>query len=77
MSLLSAEAVASFADDCLPPERDYGSRDALFASINAWAATKGYAFSTGRSTKEKSGRQTITYICDRSCRLTAVLIACK
>jgi hypothetical protein len=68
MSLLSAEAVASFADDCLPPERDYESRDALFASINEWAATKGYAFSTGRSTKEKSGRQTITYTCDQSCR---------
>jgi hypothetical protein len=68
MSLLSAEAVASFADDCLPLERDYESRDALFASINEWAATKGYAFSTGRSTKEKSGRQTITYTCDRSCR---------
>jgi hypothetical protein len=72
MSLPSAEAVTSFPDDCLPPERDYESRDALFASINAWAVIKGYAFTTGRSTKEKTGRQTITYACDRSCRPPAV-----
>ncbi|KAL5606133.1 uncharacterized protein BROUX77_003326 [Berkeleyomyces rouxiae] len=61
-------ALCSFPDDCLPPEQDYDSRDALFKSINSWAVSRGYAFTTGRSTKEKSGRLTITYACDRSCR---------
>lgn len=57
-----------FPDDCLPPERDYESRDALFKAINAWAAPRGYAFRTGRSHKEKSGRLTLTFTCDRACR---------
>lgn len=56
---------ASFANDCLPPEGEYESRDALFQAINTWAATRGYALIAGRSTKEKTGRQTITYMCDR------------
>ena len=64
----SIEACASFPSDCLPPEGDYESRDALFKSINAWAAPRGYAFVTGRSTTEKTGRQTVTYTCDRACR---------
>ena len=69
LSIMSLASIkASFADDCLPPERNYELQDALFKSINVWAATKGYAFTTGRSTKEKSGRQIITYACDRSCR---------
>ncbi|KAL2019069.1 hypothetical protein VTK56DRAFT_10100 [Thermocarpiscus australiensis] len=72
MSLALAEAVTSFPNDCLPPEGDYKSKDALFASINAWAATKGYAFTTGRSTKERSGKQTITYTCNRFCRPPSV-----
>lgn len=55
----------SFVDDCLPPEEKYESREALFQSINAWAAPRGYAFINGRSTKERSGKQTITYTCDR------------
>ncbi|KAM4067074.1 MULE transposase [Hirsutella rhossiliensis] len=37
---------APFAEDCLPPELDYDSRDDLLISINAWAATRGYAFTT-------------------------------
>ena len=57
--------MASFPDNCLPPEAIYESREALFRSINVWAAAKGYAFSTGKSTKEKSGRITVTYACDR------------
>ena len=57
-----------FPDDCLPPECDYESREALFAAINAWAAPRGYAFTTGRSTKWTSGRQKVTYTCDRSCK---------
>ncbi|KAG6979494.1 PKS-NRPS hybrid synthetase [Fusarium oxysporum f. sp. conglutinans] len=60
--------ILSFTEDCLPPEQEYESRDALFKAINDWAAHRGYAFTTGRSTVEKSGRQTITYTCDRSCR---------
>ncbi|KAL2104883.1 hypothetical protein VUR80DRAFT_9410 [Thermomyces stellatus] len=38
------DSAASFPDDCLPPECDYESRDALFKAINAWAAPRGYAF---------------------------------
>ena len=73
MSQPSIEAVTSFPDDCLPPEHDYETKDALSTSINAWATTRGYAFITGRSTKEKTGRQTITYTYDRSCRPPSVL----
>jgi hypothetical protein len=57
--------LASFPQDCLPPEGEYQSRDALFQAINAWASSRGYAFITGRSTREKTGRQTITFMCDR------------
>ncbi|KYK58635.1 hypothetical protein DCS_05652 [Drechmeria coniospora] len=64
----SVHGADEFPEDCLPPERDYPSRDALFASINAWAAPRGYAFTTGRSTKEKSGKQTVTFSCDRAVR---------
>jgi hypothetical protein len=35
-------------------------------SINEWAVTRGYAFITRKSTREKSGKQTVTYACDRS-----------
>lgn len=59
---------AAFSNDCLPPEGEYNSRDALFEAINAWAAPRGYAFTTGKSTKEKTGKRTVTYSCDRSCR---------
>lgn len=51
----------------LPPEQYYDSREALFVSINTWATTRGYAFIARRSTKEKNGKSTITYACDRSC----------
>ena len=56
-----------FSDDCLPPERDHESRDALFKAIKEWASTKGDAFTTGKSTKSTSGRCKVTYACDRSC----------
>lgn len=58
--------MATFPDDCLPPECHYESRKALFVSINSWAATRGYAFTTQRSTKEKKGNQTVVYACDRA-----------
>lgn len=58
-----------FPADCLPPEGEFESRDALFAAINAWAAPRGYAFTTGRSTRKKAnGRLTVTYTCDRAGR---------
>lgn len=63
----AVEGARSFPDDCMPPERDYDSREALFEAINAWAAPRGYAFRTGRSHKEKSGKVTVTYTCDRAC----------
>jgi hypothetical protein len=58
----------SFSDDCLPPEREYDSREALYTSINEWARTRGYAFSVKRSAKEKSGKTTVTFACDQACR---------
>jgi hypothetical protein len=63
-----AIAMATFPGDCLPPEAIYDSRTALFEAINSWAITRGYAFTTERSTAEKSGRVTITFACDRSRR---------
>ena len=51
----------------LPPQQNYDSKEALFTSINAWAMARGYAFISRRSTKEKNGKYTITYACDRSC----------
>jgi len=62
------EEATQFPDDCLPPECDYESRDALFKAINAWAAPRGYAFRTGRLHKEKTGKITLTFTCDRACR---------
>ena len=63
----------SFSDDCIPPEVEYESREALFKAINAWAAPRGYAFTVGRSTKERSGKQTITYSGDRSYKAPDIL----
>ncbi|KID81747.1 transposase [Metarhizium guizhouense ARSEF 977] len=54
-----------FPDDCLPPEDEYSSREALYAAINAWAAPRGYAFVTGRSRKTPNGRQQVVFNCDR------------
>src|SRR6478735_10516566 len=65
MNVNQSQSPTPFPDDFLPPEGEYESREALFEAINAWAATRGYAFITGRSTKEKTGRRTITYMCDR------------
>ncbi|KAM6513667.1 hypothetical protein FALCPG4_18973 [Fusarium falciforme] len=61
-------AQATFPDDVLPPEGTYDSREALLAVINEWAAPRGYAFITGRSSRSTSGRQIVTYACDRWCR---------
>ncbi|KAK7586284.1 hypothetical protein V3481_009030 [Fusarium oxysporum f. sp. vasinfectum] len=61
-------AQTAFPDDVLPPEGTYDSREALLTAINEWAAPRGYAFITGRSSRSTSGRQIITYACDRWCR---------
>jgi len=71
VSLASFESLpyfSSFPDDCLPPEGDYDSRETLFKEISAWAKARGYAFITGRSKKETTGRLTIIYLCDRCYR---------
>ncbi|KAF5703902.1 transposase [Fusarium mundagurra] len=65
-------AQATFPDDVLPPEGTYDSREALLAAIKKWAAPRGYAFITGRSSRSTSGRQIITYACDRWCRPPSV-----
>ncbi len=61
--------MASFPADCLLPEGEYTSREALFKAINEWAAVRGYAFTTGKSTKKQSGKQVVTYAYNRSQRL--------
>jgi hypothetical protein len=58
----------SFPADCLPPEATYETHKVLFISINSWAAIRGYAFIIGHSTIEKSGRLTVTYVCDQACQ---------
>ena len=53
----------------LPPPGLYPSKEALFEAIQAWAKPRGYAFTTGKSTKrEGSGHIKVTYACDR-CKL--------
>ncbi|KAJ0127122.1 Uncharacterized protein HZ326_29773 [Fusarium oxysporum f. sp. albedinis] len=49
-----------------------GVVEALLTAINEWAAPRGYAFITGRSSRSTSGRQIITYACDRWCRPPSV-----
>jgi hypothetical protein len=57
--------ILSFTEDCLPPEQEYESRDALFKAINDWAAHRGYAFTTGRSTVEKMSDINHSCICSK------------
>lgn len=52
--------------DDFPPQHNCGSREALRASINRWVRARGYAFVSRQSTKEKTGRMTVTYVCDRA-----------
>lgn len=52
--------------DALPREGIYESREALLADINSWAKPRGYAFTTGKSTKTPSGRVKVVYACDRN-----------
>ena len=61
------DASSEWRGDCMPSEQLFGSREDLCKAINRHAMTRGYAFVTGRSTKEKTKRITVTYQCDRSC----------
>ncbi|RYO85590.1 hypothetical protein DL764_009150 [Monosporascus ibericus] len=61
--------MATFPDDCLPPEGFFESREALFESINTYARPRGYAFITRRSTREKNGYLSVVFACDRSRQL--------
>ena len=65
-------AFTIFPDDYLPPEGFLKSRKALFESINTYARPRGYAFTTGKSTTEKTGRTTITYACDQGRQLPSL-----
>jgi len=44
------------AKNYLPPEGYFESREALFVSINAWAKSRGYEFTTQRSIRELLNR---------------------
>jgi hypothetical protein len=59
-------AQAIFPDDVLPPEGVYDTREAVLAAINSWAKPRGYAFTTGRSTKTSNGRVKVVFACDRN-----------
>jgi len=61
--------MATFADDCLPPEGFFESRNALFESINSYAKPRGYAFTTQRSFRRPGGFLKVYFACDRSRRL--------
>lgn len=63
--MFSTPPANQFADNCLPPEGEHSSRDALYTAINLWAAAKGYAFVTGKSRKTHNGRRLVTFVCDR------------
>jgi len=56
----------TFVGDALPPEGVYESRESLLAAINTWAKPRGYAFTTGKSTRTANGRIKVVYACDRN-----------
>ena len=57
---------STFAADALPPEGEYESRESLFKEINNWAKSRGYAFTTAKSSKTPNGRIKIVYACGRN-----------
>jgi len=59
-------ANVSTAENILPPEGIYESREALFTAINSWAKPRGYAFTTGKSAKTSNGRLKVFFACDRN-----------
>ena len=67
-SIAHTAAMATFSDDCLPPEGFFEIRNALFELINAYAKPRGYIFTTQRSIHGPSGFSRVFFACDRSCR---------
>src|SRR6266496_1956904 len=67
--LFNTNAMATFSDDCLPPEGFFESREALFNSINSYAEPRGYAFTTWRSKRHTNGFLKVFYGCDRGRQL--------
>jgi hypothetical protein len=63
--LVSPPTDASNNALALPPLATYPSKEALFEAIQSWAKPRGYAFTISRSSRLKSGRQKVTYACDR------------
>jgi hypothetical protein len=59
-------AQAVFPDDVLPSEGVYDSCELLLAAINSWAKPRGYAFTTGKSSKSPNGRVKVVFACDRN-----------
>ncbi|KAJ3453427.1 hypothetical protein MRS44_017674 [Fusarium solani] len=59
------EGSRRFPDDVLPPEGNYNSREELHTAINAWAAPRGYAFTSWRSSKTSNQRIGVIFGCDR------------
>ena len=68
----TSTTMATFPDDCLPPEGFFESRNALFKSINSYTEPRGYAFTTQRSIYETNGFLKVYYVCDRSRRLPSL-----
>ena len=60
--------MATFLDDCLPPEGFFETRDALFELINAYVKPRGYAFITQRLIHGPSGFLRVFFVCDGSRR---------
>ena len=65
----TSTTMATFPDDCLPPEGFFESREALFESINLYAKIRGYAFTTQRSFRRPDGLLKVYFACNRSRRL--------
>ena len=59
---------ATWVDDTLPPEAIYPTRQSVLSAINDWAKPRGYAFTTGKSTKTSNGRVKVVFACDRNGR---------
>ncbi|KAI7760068.1 hypothetical protein LZL87_014319 [Fusarium oxysporum] len=59
-------AQAIYPADVLPPEGIYHSRESLLVAINSWAKPRGYAFTTGKSSKTPNGRVKVVFACDRN-----------
>jgi hypothetical protein len=58
--------ISQFPEDVLPPEGIHESREALFATGNAWAKYLGYVFTSGKSYKIPHGRTKGVITCDRN-----------